>query len=80
MLRRWHHTNHFREPGDGCPFCGRESDYTVTKHNSELRKKLEDTHNQIELMKDKIGLQEEVIKEQIKGIYEYIKSKKPNPS
>ena len=75
MLRRSHPTRHFREPGDGCPFCGRESDVTVTKHNSVLREKLEDSHNQIELMQSKIKLQEEVIKEQIKGIYDYIKSK-----
>lgn len=75
MLRRWNFTRHFREPGDGCPFCGRESDVTVTQHNSVLIKKLEDSHNQIELLQNKIKLQDEVIKEQIKGIYDYVKSK-----
>ena len=69
---------HFRGPGDGCPFCGRESDDTVTRHNFDLSKKLEDAHNQIQLMEDKMGLQEQVIKEQIKGIFEFIKSKKTN--
>ncbi len=79
MLRRRHKTRHFSGPGDGCPVCGRESDDTVTRHNSELAKKLENAHSQIELMKDKLGLQEQVIKEQIRGIYDYISSKKTNP-
>jgi len=79
MLRRRHKTRDFREIGGGCPLCGRELDDSVTRHNSDLSKKLDNAHNQIELMKDTMGLQEQVIKEQIKGIYEYIKSKKTNP-
>jgi len=75
MLRRWLKTRDFREIGGGCPMCGRELDDSSTRHNSDLAKKLENAHNQLDMLNDKMKLQEQVIKEQIKGIYEYIKSK-----
>ena len=59
--------------------CGRELDDSSTRHNSDLAKKLENAHNQLDMLNDKMKLQEQVIKEQIKGIYEYIKTKKTNP-
>jgi len=63
-LERRYNTRHFsRDPGDGCPFCGGDPDESLKRHNSDLSKKLENAHNQIELMKDRLGLQENVIKD-----------------
>ncbi len=52
----------------GCPYCGGEDAEMVREQNSELKKKLLDSHYKISFMEDKFNLQEEVIKEQIKEI------------
>ena len=61
--------------GRSCPFCG-GSDDELNDENSHLKKTIFGLQNQIEILENKTELQEDVIKEQIKSIYDYVKSTK----
>jgi len=63
--------------GRGCPVCGGEgNDEMLKEQNYDLKKKIFDLQNQLGIIHDKTLLQEDVIKEQIKSIYDYVKSAK----
>ena len=62
----------------GCPVCGGEPDEMLGSENSRLRHKITDLTNQLFNLEKKNLLQEEVIKEQIRDIYDFVKSVK-NP-
>ena len=64
-----------RHNGGSCPFCGGENDSILIEENSYLIKKIIQSKNQMSLLKKKNELQEDVIREQIKAIYDYIKPK-----
>jgi len=61
----------------GCPFCG-GSDDEINDENSHLKKTIFGLQNEIDILKNKSELQEDVIKEQIKSIYDYVKDTKEN--
>ena len=61
--------------GRSCPICG-GSDDELNDENSHLKKTIFGLQNQIEILENKTELQEDVIKEQIKSIYDYVKSTK----
>ena len=68
-----------RIDGSRCPMCGEGADEMLSSENSRLRQKISDLTNQLFHLEKKNLLQEEVIKEEIHDIYNFIKSKKTNP-
>ena len=70
-----------RHNDGSCPFCGGGGqDEILMQENSTFRKKIDRLTDQISIIKKKNELQEDVIREQIRAIYDYIKPKKINPS
>jgi len=57
-----------------CPFCG-ERNVVIGVQDNEVEVQTKSLSNTIEILQDKIKLQEEVIREQIKLIYDYVKAK-----
>ena len=64
--------------GDGarCPMCGDGADEMLCSENYSLRKKLNELTVNFSMLEKKNELQEDVIKEQIHDIYDFVKSKK----
>ena len=60
-----------RGDGASCPMCGDGPDEMLQSENSILRKKLGDLTNQFDILEKKNLLQEEVIREQIRVIYDF---------
>jgi len=62
--------------GGRCPTCGERGDEELHSENSSLRKNLNELTVQFSMLEKKNELQEDVIKEQIRSIYDFIKSEK----
>ena len=62
--------------GSRCPMCGDEGDEMLNSENSSLRKKLNELTVQFSMLEKKNELQEDVIREHIRSIYDFVKSEK----
>jgi len=61
-----------------CPYCG-ESDDMVRHEVNHLQNEKQNLANQVICLSQKNILLDEVIREQIKAIWDYVKSKKKPP-